>query len=1305
MPATPRRVEEQSGASHTSDLLSASSIPGTSNHYKAQPVAYPGDSAVKAESSRAGRGNGVEGLSNGNGGSGSSNGEANGIAGPNVQSSEPADRKPMTSSSASANGSLMPLNASSPSKSNGHLSPPASDPTFMRPPLSLKAQGKVKAVEAPAVVTKTSRSTSPPIPGSGVKLSHSQMFRASSPPRTGHDKRGGILLDGLKSELNQEDGGLIPLAAVIDRVASDAYETLQNLGETMTSLPSGARRVRIFNTALDLRRQLIKLYVLTKWAKGAKHLQHITNVLGLTHEQSFQTVDARDHIKETRSLLPNARGRNHDIVTAIDVLSAGEPQRLPKSIATEAIPPEPLSDSEARTIVKELDTTLHKRLTGYEILPLALQPALEASFKISNGRVELAAPNLFSMSLTLSGEQQDDRWYLLSIRFDYDVTGEGKERFPNDLWESQREAFIAQANAVLEPRNNLEQEAIADTPPDLQARAQEAPIIRLYNFLRSQALEYQLDILAYQFSELARLKWRGSITWQWEQRVLIVKYWTPTLPVAGGKSDHANKWNPLRGGIIRLRVQDEALHSASDGVLASLSMREDSAIDEVDGKDAELHSDDREKQLRLTLSWELDKKLATQTNFRSDVRAEVNAQALDANALLDDVTAKHAALSIKAIKERLSNSKALNKTMMSSPGAIVEESDASGAALVVRLHETISIRIRLEAKSGQISLTQLNSSRKHVGSSSTTQSVGSLLASFSGSPSIARLKDATRLLNVAPEAIVEVLLRLRTAAVCDDLEAKAGRVGLGCLRRLNLGQEEYGKFGISQPSSLLFLPLPQCPTFYLVSVVREEGVRVALTSAMPVMYGDGTFGSSLSVQSLQWLDASRLTDRATSSTQNFLGKRRRGQHTSGSLSGLGTHSTSAASVTNLDSSDLARLHSYATALTLSLQIESQLQMRSIPFAYIPPNRQRSSPESLELTKSDDEYQRGQALVPAITLRAADLFGSSASPLLRRSVVLKIRDYWNPKRSSLGLVTKLKFNASLGTNQISGSESAAQSGLQGAPPTAVLNTRTSTISFQAQNLSQAIDIFRFEWNRIARIVSLAAYLSKAPSLASLKTFTLSQVKFTYTGQDGQELMGEVTWESEQAVPGHCLAFSSSPITAQGNPHALISRHLERLLNASSTPPDWSAFFTLLRQTLPILTLVQGYLVEDEAAMEDEGKPDMELINATRYQVILVEKYTLDVRLAKDGRACISDGVESSSSEAPRAGEAESGTGIGPREGSWTHPIPQLAQIMGRFAEEGALVFGSTMLLPADKTSLLSALIEQVNEAVLVEEGLK
>lgn len=101
---------------------------------------------------------------------------------------------------------------------NGHLSPPP-QPV----PLSQKAQGKARQLDAPL----------PSLPSSGVFIPPSRLFSSPSPPPTGDDQQSGqIPLDALKSELNNEDDGLIPLAAIIERVASEAYETLQNLGET-----------------------------------------------------------------------------------------------------------------------------------------------------------------------------------------------------------------------------------------------------------------------------------------------------------------------------------------------------------------------------------------------------------------------------------------------------------------------------------------------------------------------------------------------------------------------------------------------------------------------------------------------------------------------------------------------------------------------------------------------------------------------------------------------------------------------------------------------------------------------------------------------------------------------------------------------------------------------------------------------------------------------------------------------------------------------------------------------------------------
>lgn len=103
-----------------------------------------------------------------------------------------------------ANGSH-PSTSSSSSTTVAPLPPPS--PAAMSP----RAQGKAKAAPPSPLPTQQ-------------HLSHSQLFRTPSPPPAS--------IDDLKGELNNEAGGLIPLAAIIERVASEAYDGLLNLGET-----------------------------------------------------------------------------------------------------------------------------------------------------------------------------------------------------------------------------------------------------------------------------------------------------------------------------------------------------------------------------------------------------------------------------------------------------------------------------------------------------------------------------------------------------------------------------------------------------------------------------------------------------------------------------------------------------------------------------------------------------------------------------------------------------------------------------------------------------------------------------------------------------------------------------------------------------------------------------------------------------------------------------------------------------------------------------------------------------------------
>lgn len=73
-----------------------------------------------------------------------------------------------------------------------------------------------------------------------------------------------VTLEQLLQELPLEDGGLVPLAVIVERITNSAYQVIQSLSDTLPSLSSDAKRAKIFTTALELRRLFVKLLVIVR---------------------------------------------------------------------------------------------------------------------------------------------------------------------------------------------------------------------------------------------------------------------------------------------------------------------------------------------------------------------------------------------------------------------------------------------------------------------------------------------------------------------------------------------------------------------------------------------------------------------------------------------------------------------------------------------------------------------------------------------------------------------------------------------------------------------------------------------------------------------------------------------------------------------------------------------------------------------------------------------------------------------------------------------------------------------------------
>lgn len=1009
---------------------------------------------------------------------------------------------------------------------------------------------------------------------------------------------------------------------------------------------------------------MIKLYVVIQWSRGANHMQHLKNINGLIHEQTYQTLDARDHLVETRNILPNARQRNHDIATAVEVLAKGEPSKLPAAIEKDSIPPKPFTDSQARAIIHELDEAIRVRLACDEPVPLRLK---SSGCDVSDGRVRLTAPSLFSLSLTLSGAKEDDRWYLLTIQFDYNITGQGKDRFPQDLWEAQREGFIATANQVLEPRSAP---PAAEGEEGGEAAAAtvrvDRPIVRLFNFLQSQALEYQLDILAFQVTELVRLAWKGVLSWSWQDRTLVIDYWL--RPAGESARSGQTSLGPVKGGRVKLVVQPRKKETAIEELGRQIDEEGEDAV-------ATEHDENCEHHLQLAVTWEADD---APLPDRPDVF--VDAQDLNAEALLLSVVTRHAEMAIAVFRDRVAAS-TLRRTIssMSSP-----------SELILDLHATLTVCLSIDPKKGKLSLSQ-----RSGGGGSDADVIAPTL---SQSSSASRLREASDLINSSPASLVDVLFRLQTAAIRSDLEQKAAYLGLRSLRSLNLNQEEYTKFEV-QPSHIHYLPLEQCPTYYLAFVIKNADVRASLVSAMPALYGGATTanstGSAMELHSLQWLDIDKIAGAKKDGTSRAV----------------------------LSSLDIGRLHSYAVALTISSQLQTQLRMRGVAFVLLPAVTM-SPPGLLGSTCT-----RAEDAIPSMSARTIELFGPSAQVLLKPNALVRLGDYWNPASCYIEVVVRMRFNVkrvkAVRDQGLNSNMSSA-----GSLASVRFNAKRSELSLRTQNLGQALDIFALDWQRIAKIASLASQLSTQrrgvrdkgkgeQQRFLLLDYDVRSARFAYGPEHGLEALlyweegsegeiGAAMLAQPQVMPsGYRLAFTSSD--GSTNPHTRIQSYLEDLLNGSSSSPDWSALLFLLDSTIPILSTL-GRL--RDAALDDAASPDVEWLNATWYRVVFAEAYRLDVRIAKGGKVMVVQDAAAGGRELMASSKE------GKSKGDDDAEIPELRQAMEAAAASsgaggpsaGVLVLGQTMLCDLRRTrgkvaqATLTALVELVGRNLAEIEGL-
>ncbi|RKP34164.1 mediator complex, subunit Med14, partial [Dimargaris cristalligena] len=175
---------------------------------------------------------------------------------------------------------------------------------------------------------------------------------------------------------------MVPLKIVIGKLIQQSYTDLHKLNEVLGTKGHAQGRPLLVQYIKHTRMQFLKLLILLRWSAQTPQLQTAHNLIGFFKAQNDHFSRAVHSLHTVFLTLGQAKVRNYDVLTAIDVLGTGQYQRLPTTIREHHLHPAPLKPPEIASILSELGDFILLRLLFRESVPPAMR-----RYRIANGRV------------------------------------------------------------------------------------------------------------------------------------------------------------------------------------------------------------------------------------------------------------------------------------------------------------------------------------------------------------------------------------------------------------------------------------------------------------------------------------------------------------------------------------------------------------------------------------------------------------------------------------------------------------------------------------------------------------------------------------------------------------------------------------------------------------------------------------------------------------------------------------------------------------------------------------------------------
>ncbi|KAI8975875.1 MED14-domain-containing protein [Trametes punicea] len=1025
--------------------------------------------------------------------------------------------------------------------------------------------------------------------------------------------------DELEKELPVVMDGQIPLGELISRLVQTMYAELTEMAETMPHMSDAARKRRVADWVVTIKRQVVKLYAIAKWSRDASVVQKAMNITAFLMDQNRQFEEAVMGLKYGRDSLDPARLRNHDLLTSLDVLTTGTYRRLPACIKELIIPPTPLSDEEVAKTLADVEDAMRFRLRTSEIVPWEM-----SQYRIADGRVFFTAPKLFEASLCLRGAGKKDGWFFVNVEFLFKVGGDqtGMQEFPRMPTGALKRNITDEADARLSfylPPDEPPPPDVEPPPrPQLPEGVVDAPLVRVFNFLQMMSLSYQLEILWYQAERMRSLGWADFLTVEMtnNRQRLVVSYWVhkppttqPGQPVPSQAQQVRNRVPQLGGKLsisivqVKEKAGKKALRSPKARILAELQER---------SKLEHARPSDEVEHLRLEVQWEAENGALGVTIGPEDMlippeELRIDSEDLDFESLLRRVIRRHTEGIMKFFQMQLTRG-AMTRNVFGAPGEVAFLTNESAPSLRVHLCADEVVIVTVDPRTGRLIL----------------RDTGDLAAAGRG-PRFAAISDR---LNETPWRLPEALLRLRLTTITDLAEQKVQYLGLQSFRERNFAQEELAKLG-PDARGKLYIQLANFPNHYLVLVITDNDYRYALIN---VKVQRDTMYNNMIMEDIGWLNVRRIHGddfavEAGVGPEPVAGQKRKRDDGVGAAPGEPYPSSF-----RLETKVLRELYAYCCARVAYTKVEQQFKLRGIPYTHVNSTSHAGTPELAHIQSS---LARS---IPALCVLSSDILsGAPAAEAAMPNIRVIPLNWWSNDQAKVVTCVKLKYVQQPIGKRASGTTVIRPS------KRIIYDTREAIVSFLSDDVDKCVDEFLEEWARVSKMVVIAREIAQMSTKylwtdVRLLSFDLQTVEFAYAADYTLSL----TCTDQLASSGGSYHLRFGRIEpdedhntmqvddgtmprSTHNPHEDVEPYMRSLLRNGRLSSALHRLVGLLRETLPIVAELEDIRV---SAARSGACVDTFAKSAGWFRILYGDlRHALDFRLMAGARVVILDGSHS------------------------------------------------------------------------------